>query len=136
MAVEAKATGVAYSMRSALDYTISSAGNALNRRVLGLYYGTMALAQAEMLASPSGPINLDKVEAMTRNGHGLYALATPNGGFADLHVGVLANGFFPQWMKFLGHDTSGYPNKRPRSAADLALAKVFGGNNFLLGTPT
>ena len=118
-AVEAKATGVAYSMRSALDYAVSTPGDVLNKRVLGLYYGTMAFAQAEMLATPSGPIDLDKVEAMTRNGHGLYTLPAPNGGFRDLHVGVLANGFFPQWMKFLGHDTSGYPRKRPRSAVDL-----------------
>ena len=119
MAVEAKATGVAYSMRSALDYVISTPRDPLNKRVLGLYYGTMALAQAEMLAAPSGPIDLDKVEALTRNGHGLYTLPAPNGGFADLHIGVLASGFFPQWMKFLGHDASGYPKKRPRSAADL-----------------
>ena len=52
-------------------------------------------------------------------GHGLYTLAVSKGGFADLHVGVRANGFFPQWMKFLGHDTSGYPEKKPKSAADL-----------------
>ena len=118
-AVEAKATGVAYSMRSALDYSVSTAGDPLNKRVLGLYYGTMAFAQAEMLASPSGPSDLDKVEAMTQYGHGLYTLAAPNGGFRDLSVGVLANGFFPQWMKFLGHDTSGYTKKRPKSAVDL-----------------
>ena len=72
-----------------------------------------------MLASPSGPVNLDKVEAMTRNGHGLYTLPVPAGGFADLHVGVLANGFLPEWMKFLGHDTSDYPTKKPKSVDDL-----------------
>ena len=81
---EAKATGVAYSMRSALDYIVSTPRDPLNRKVLGLYYGTMALAQSEMLASPSGPIDLDKVEAMTRDGHGLYTLAASHGGFADL----------------------------------------------------
>ena len=59
----------------------------MNRRVLSLYYGTMAFAQAEMLASPSGPIDLDEIEGMTKQGHGLYALAMPNGGFADLRVG-------------------------------------------------
>ena len=75
-------------------YGVSTPRDALNKRVLGLYYGAMALAQAEMLASPSGPSDLDKVEAMTRYGHGLYTLAAPNGGFADLHVGVLARGFF------------------------------------------
>ena len=117
--INAKASGIAYSMRSALDYLISTPREALNRRVLGLYYGTIALAQAEMLASPSGAIDIDQVECMTRYGHGLYARAAPDGGFADLRVGVLANGFLPQWMKFLGHDTVGYPKKRPRSACDL-----------------
>ena len=116
---EAKATGVAFSMRSALDYIVATPRDALNKRVLGLYYGSMALAQAEMLASPSGPANLDAVEAMTRNGHGLYTLPASHGGFSDLSVGVLANGFFPRWMQFLGHDISAYPDKRPRSSAKL-----------------
>ena len=115
--IASKAIGIAYSMRSALDYVVSTPRDALNRRVLGLYYGTVALAQAEMLASPLGPIDLDRVEGMTRHGHGLYAL--PQSGFADLRVGVLASGFFPHWMEFLGHDTSGYPKQRPKSAADL-----------------
>ena len=79
----------------------------------------MALAQAEMLASPSGSTDLDQVEGMTRNGHGLYVLPTKQGGFADLHVGVLARGFFPEWVKFLGHDTSCYPKNRPKSEDDL-----------------
>ncbi|MDE0392912.1 MAG: hypothetical protein OXI57_12685 [Rhodospirillales bacterium] len=117
--VAAKSTGIAYSMRSALDYLVSSPREALIRRVLGLYYGTMALAQAEMLASPSGPTDLGKVEDMTRYGHGLYALPASNGGFADLRVGVLKSGFFPQWMKFLGQDTSRYPNEKPRTEAAL-----------------
>ena len=117
--IATKAKGVAYSMRSALDYTVSTPRDALNRRVLGLYYGTMALAQAEMLASPFGPTNLDKVEAMTRPGHGLYAQPGPVGGFADLHIGVWKTGFFPKWMKFLKHDVSGYPDTRPKSPCDL-----------------
>ena len=117
--IAAKATGVAYSTRSALDYVVSTPRDPLNRRVLGLYYGAMALAQAEMLASPAGPIDLDKVEAMTLDGHGIYTKAVPDGGFADLRVGVLASGFFPQWMNFLKHDTSGYPRKRPKSVSDL-----------------
>ena len=116
---DAKATAIAYSMRGALDYIVSTPRDPLNRRVLGLYYGTMAFAQAEMLACPAGPSNLDRVEAMTRKGHGLYTLSGPNGGFADLHVGVRPDGFFAEWMKFLGHDTSGYPKKKLSSVADL-----------------
>ena len=113
-AILAKATGISYLMRSALDYVVSASPDQLNRRVLGLYYGTMALAQAEMLASPSGPIDLDQVEGMTKRGHGLYTLPWPSGGFADIRVGVLATGFLPQWMTFLEHDTSGYPRKKAR----------------------
>ena len=116
---EAKATGVAYSMRSALDYIAATPRDPLNKRVLSLYYGSMALAQVEMLASPSGPPDLDKVEAMTRDGHGLYTVPASDGGFPELSVGVQQNGFFPRWMKFLGHDTSGYPDKKPRSPAGL-----------------
>ena len=32
---------------------------------------------------------------------------------------MLATGFLPQWMSFLGHDTSSYPRSKPNSAADL-----------------
>lgn len=117
--VISKATGIAYSMRNALDYLVSTSSDKLNRRVLSLYYGTMAFAQAEMLALPSGPIDLDQVEGMTKQGHGLYTLAVPKSGFADLSVGVLANGFLPQWMNFLRYDTSGYPERRPKSPGDL-----------------
>ena len=117
--IERKATGIAYSMRNALDYVVPTSSDKLNRRVLSLYYGTIAFAQAEMLASPSGPIDLDEVEAMTKNGHGLYTMAVPNGGFSELHVGVLASGFLAEWMKFLGHNTSDYPRKKPRSPRDL-----------------
>ena len=56
--VAAKAIGIAFLMRNALDYVASARRDQLNMRVLGLYYGSMALAQAEMLASPNGPIDL------------------------------------------------------------------------------
>ena len=117
-ATTAKASGIACSMRNALDYLVPTSRDRLNRSVLSLYYGTIALAQTEMLASPLGPIDLDQVEGMTRRGHGLYALAVPGGGFADLRVGVVASGFLPQWMDFLRHDTSDYPRKRPRSPGE------------------
>ena len=114
-----KAIGIAYSMRGALDYIVPTPRDALNRRVLGLYYGAMALAQAEMLASPSGSDDLEQVEGMTGKGHGLYVLPTQQGGFADLYVGVRNRGFFQEWMKFLGLDTSCYPKQWPKSENDL-----------------
>jgi len=117
--INKRATGIAYSMRSALDYFMFTSNEKLNRRVLSLYYGTMALAQAEMLASPSGPSDLDEVEGMTKQGHGLYTFASPYSGFSDFLVGVRATGFLPKWMDFLGHDTSDYPGKRPHSQKEL-----------------
>lgn len=114
-----RATGIAFSMRSALDYLASTANEKLNRRVLSLYYGSIALAQAEMLASPCGPSNLEEVEDMTKSGHGLFALLAPNGRFADLRVGVLASGFLSSWLQFLGHDTASFPRRRPRSIEEV-----------------
>ena len=124
--VRGKAIGISYTMRSALDYLVPKSSDRLNARVVRLYYGTLALAQAEMLASPSGPEDLEQVEAMTKQGHGLYTFSMPSGGFADLHVGVLATGFMSEWMKFLGRDISGYPKKRARSTEDLDKIPVGG----------
>lgn len=117
--VDTKAGGISYLMRGALDYVVSTPRDALNRKILGLYYGIMALAQAEMLASPSGPSDLETVQGMTRYGHGLYTLPVSQGGFADIRVGVLKTGFFSEWMKYLGHNIADFPSRRPKLEADL-----------------
>jgi hypothetical protein len=117
--IASKAEGIAYSMRNALDYITFTPGDKLNKRILGLYYGAIAFAFAEMLASPTGPSDLDEVEGMTKQGHGLFAILDAEGGFANLHVGVLATGFLPQWLAFLGYDTSAFPKRKPRSTGDL-----------------
>jgi len=117
--IESKAAGIAYSMRNALDYITPLPGDKLNKRILGLYYGVMAFAFAEMLASPRGPSDLDEVEGMTKQGHGLFTVSASEGGFANLRVGVLATGFLPQWLTFLGYDTGKYPRRKPRSIGDL-----------------
>lgn len=117
--IDSKAAGVAYSMRNALDYITFLPGDKLNKRILGLYYGVIAFAFAEMLASPYGPSDLDEVEGMTKLGHGLFTVPGAEGGFTNLRVGVLATGFLPRWLAFLGQDTSKYPKRKPRSIGDL-----------------
>lgn len=113
-----KAEGVAFTIRNAVDYLREPSAKALNGRILRLYYGTLALAFAEMLASPRGPGDLDEVEGFTKFGHGLYTLSG-SGDFGSLRVGALASGFFPRWVSFIGHDVtlnlppfSGHPKTR------------------------
>ncbi len=114
-----KSEGVAYSIRSALDYFHNNSTASLNRRILGLYYGAMSFAFAEMLASPHGPNDLDEVEGITKQGHGLYTVLGAGHTIADLHVGVLATGFLPRWLSFLGHDIENFPRKKARSLSDF-----------------
>lgn len=117
--LNSKASGVSFSVSNAIDYFKGAPNESLNKRVLSLYYGTLNLAFAEMLSSPKGPTDLDEVEGMTKYGHGLFALASDTGSFSDLTIGVIASGFFPQWISFLGYDTSTYPKSKAKTSSDL-----------------
>ena len=74
----------------------------VSQRVLNLYYGSLAFAFAEMLASPIGPTTLGKIEDSTKQGHGLYTLDSKDNSLEHLVVGVISSGFFPSWMKSMG----------------------------------
>ncbi len=113
--VTSKAIGVAFSLQNASDYFRAGPFESLNKRILSLYYGGLALSFAEMLASPTGPADLDEVEGYTTRGHGFYAFGTEQRGFSELVVGVMAIGFLPRWVDFLGHDVSGYPREKAKS---------------------
>lgn len=117
--VNSKASGVAFALGNAADYYKGAPYESLNKRVLSLYYGTLSLAFAEMLAAPNGPSDLDELEGITKQGHGLFALPSVTGHFGDLKVGVLATGFYPNWVSFLGYDTSFYPKAKAKSVGDL-----------------
>lgn len=117
--VLSKASGIAFALGNAADYYKGAPYESLNKRVLSLYYGTLSLAFAEMLASPKGPSDLDELEGMTKQGHGLFALSSVTGNFGDLKVGVLATGFYPNWVNFLGYDTGPYPKAKAKTVSDL-----------------
>lgn len=117
--LHAKASGLAFTVRNATDYFRGAPNESLNRRILSLYYGSLALAFAEMLASPFGAADLDEVEGMTKQGHGLFTVPSATDDFETLHVGVLATGFFPRWATFLGHSTNEYPRSKPKTPSDL-----------------
>ena len=121
-AAKSKGEGLAFTLRNASDYFKSAQHESLNRKIISLYYGTLALSFAEILASPSGPVDLDEIEGYTKQGHGLYTFSTQIRGFSDMGVGVLATGFLPRWAAFLGHDVSRYPKSKPK--ADDAVEKL------------
>lgn len=129
--LESKSSGVAFAIRSAADYFRGAPHESLNKRVLSLYYGTLSLAFAEMLASPHGSTDLDQVEGMTKQGHGLFALAPESDDFGSLTVGVLASGFFPQWVSFLGHETSSYPKSKAKALSDFENQSKFSPGTFV-----
>lgn len=109
-----KAQGVAYALRNATDYYAASQTRNLSQRVLNLYYGSMALAYAEMLASPTGPSSLAEIEKITTSGHGLYTIEGATRDLQDLVVGVIRNGFFTSWMTVLGLDMAWTPEAKAR----------------------
>ncbi|QYD71130.1 hypothetical protein KZJ38_21465 [Paraburkholderia edwinii] len=117
--LQAKSAGVAYAIRNAADYFRGAANESLNRRILSIYYGSLALAFAEMLASPKGAADLDEVEGMTKHGHGLFTVPSATDDLGALHIGVLATGFFPRWVAFLGYGTDKYPRAKPKTPSDL-----------------
>src|SRR5258706_7342744 len=93
--VVSKGIGVAFALRNASDYFRAFAFESLNKRILSLYYGGLALSFAEMLASPKGPADLDEIEGYTKFGHGFYTFGTEQRGFSELGIGVLGTGFLP-----------------------------------------
>lgn len=118
IAAAVKAEGIAFTIRNASDYFRAGANESLSRRILNLYYGVLALASAEMLASPNGASDLDEIESFTKGGHGLSTVAT-SGGFGSFGIHVLNSGFFSRWASFLGADISVYPRQRAKTEGDL-----------------
>lgn len=118
---DSKGDGVAYAIRNAADYFSLKDVSNLSQRVLTLYYGCLSFVLAEMLAAPTGPTQLEKVEDVTKQGHGFWSLDL-NGGFGEFSVGPLQSGLFPTWMRATGSGAFPTVLKKPKDAADLASA--------------
>ncbi len=122
--LESKAEGLAFCIQNGCDYFEAASEQKLNQRIVSLYYGAIAFASAEMLASPEGPESLDEVENMTKFGHGLYTFdSIDDNSFEGFVVGVLSNGFFKKWVEFLGADVTSFPAKKPKKPTDIDLSK-------------
>ncbi len=119
-AIRSKAEGVAFALRNATDYFHAREVRNVSQRVLNLYYGSLAFAFAEMLASPVGSKTLAEIEDSTKQGHGLYTIDGSGNGLEHLVVGVISSGFFPAWMKSMGLAVDNIPAKKARQYGELA----------------
>ena len=76
----------------------------------------MWLASAILVANPSNDFNLEKLESITKSGHGLGNIADEHRAFPDNEfVYVRESGFFPEFLKAQG-----------LSRADLNAVKIAG----------
>ncbi len=122
--LDVKAEGLAFCIQNGCDYFEAASKQKLNQRIVSLYYGAIAFASAEMLASPDGRVSLEEVEKITKYGHGLYTFdSIDKNSFEGLVVGALSNGFFKKWVEFLGCDVSAFPSIKPKKPEDIDLSK-------------
>lgn len=110
-----KAEGVAYLVQNAIDYYDSAATENLTQRMLNLYYGTLALMEAEMLVSGEQYRSLSEIEAITKNGHGMMTFGTAEENLSDFFVGVLDKGLFPKWLAHRNVNIAGFPDSRKKA---------------------
>lgn len=117
-----KGDGVSYAIRNASDYfTLKNTSN-VSQRVLNLYYGCVSFAFAEMLAAPTGPMELSRIEDITKQGHGLWTLEGPEDGFGNIAVGPLTTGLFSSWTQSFCKGPLLNSAKKPRHQSDLLSA--------------
>ncbi|MDO5140414.1 MAG: hypothetical protein Q4D40_02990 [Eubacteriales bacterium] len=109
-----KAEGVSYLVQNAIDYYDSAATNNMTQRLLNLYYGTLALMEAEMLIHGDRYTELAEIENVTKNGHGMLTFGDATS-LKDYYIGVLDKGLFQAWLTHRGVDTSGFCDSRKKA---------------------
>jgi YaaC-like protein len=122
--LQSKAQGVAYALRNASDYFQAKDGQSFSQRVLNLYYGSVAFAFAEMLATPRGVKALSEIEDTTKAGHGLYTVDGSSDGLEKIVVGALPAGFFSAWTKSIGMPVTEFAKNKPRRFEEVMAAPV------------
>lgn len=102
-----KAEGLASSVNSFLGFYSLSTPSSLNLWVLTRYYALMQITIAEQIVNRDDVNDLSDIENFTKQGHGLkcYYSEKDNVLF-DFNVYVKKQGYFSQYMKYLGVDIS------------------------------
>lgn len=112
--VNAKAEGVSYLVQNAIDYYDNASTENITQRLLNLYYGTIALMEAEMLMYGHQYSQLSEIEAITKSGHGMTTFSDGKD-FTDFFIAVLDKGLFQAWLSHRGVDVSGFASSRQKA---------------------
>lgn len=100
--LDAKAHGIAYSMRNAREYFMFPPDH-LSARILNTYYGLMGFVGAILIADTSTTCDLAELEKASRMGHGLHNIDDDGASFPEAQkVFVKQSGFFVKYLKLLG----------------------------------
>lgn len=120
--IDGKAEGVSYLVQNAIDYYDNAATRNITQRLLNLYYGTIALMEAEMLIYGEQYSMLSEIENVTKSGHGMVTFGDADS-LKDFYIGVLNKGLFQAWLSHRGIDVSGFPDSRKKAEkSDLRLS--------------
>lgn len=125
--VSAKAEGISYLVQNAIDYYDRASTNNMTQRLLNLYYGTVALMEAEMLVYGDQYSNLSEIENVTKSGHGMMTFGNAVD-LNDFYIGVLDKGLFQAWLSHRGINTSDFPESRKKaekSEFNISLDDLF-----------
>lgn len=118
--IKSKSEGVAFLMQNSCDYFDSAQTQNPTQRLLNLYYGTLALIEADILMNSDKYTDLKAVEEITKGGHGLYIYIPENDySINSLYTCILKNGLFAKWLNVLDYDTNDFPEKRIRKDDEL-----------------
>lgn len=99
VALEEKAAGMAWAVRSAVGYWETKSGG-LNARVLSRYYALLQMSIAEQIAAGDETSTLPSIQRHTEQGHGLFTIAADMNEFpANYLVGAMKSGHFSAYCK-------------------------------------
>lgn len=112
--VESKAEGVSYLIQNAIDYYDNAETGNITQRMLNLYYGTVALMEAEMLIYGDRYKRLGEIENITKSGHGMLTFGDAKD-LKDFHIGVMDKGLFQAWLSHRGISVTGFPESRKQA---------------------
>ena len=112
--VGSKAEGVSYLIQNAIDYYDNAETGNITQRMLNLYYGTIALMEAEMLIYGDRYKRLGEIENITKSGHGMLTFGDAKD-LKDFHIGVMNKGLFQAWLSHRGIPVTEFPDSRKKA---------------------